>query len=239
MNLSDSMTAGQSTKAASPSPLGRVSAQEAVLARLRESIEDGTLAVGSKLPSEAALASGYGVSRSVIREALRSCAALGLTETHTGKGTFVVSARVSTDLVLGRYSARDLTEARPHIEVPAASLAAERRTDDDLDTLRGILNDMLSEDDPEAWVVLDSAFHLQIARASGNKVFETVVSDLREALGKQSGTLNLLADRQRVSDEEHSAILAAIESGSPDGAARAMRDHLAAVTAAIDSLDGA
>ena len=75
-------------------------------------------------PWEAELAARYGVSRSVVREALRSCAALGLTQTHTGKGTFVVSARSTGDLVLGRYSARDLTEARPHVEVPAAGLAA-------------------------------------------------------------------------------------------------------------------
>jgi DNA-binding FadR family transcriptional regulator len=111
----------------------------------------------------------------------------GLTETHTGKSTFVVSGSVSSDLVLGRYSARDLTEARPHIEVPAAA----RRSEEDLATLKGIVADMALEDDPASSVALDATFHGLIARASGNKVFESVVAGLRHALANQSETLNL------------------------------------------------
>ena len=217
-------------------PIARLSAAEAVLADLRSEIESGTVPVGSRLPSEAALAARYGVSRSVVREALRSCASLGLTETHTGKGTFVVSGRVSGDLVLGRYSARDLMEARPHIEIPAAGLAAVRRTDEDLATLKGIVADMAVEDDPAAWVGLDATFHGFIARASGNKVFETVVTDLRDALTHQSETLNLMADRQRASDVEHQKILAAIEAGSAERASQAMAEHLEAVGRALGSL---
>nr|WP_245827728.1 FadR/GntR family transcriptional regulator [Sinomonas mesophila] len=217
-------------------PLARLSAAEAVLADLRSEIESGTVPVGSRLPSESALAARYGVSRSVVREALRSCAALGLTETHTGKGTFVVSGRVSGDLVLGRYSARDLTEARPHIEIPAAGLAAVRRSEEDLATLRGIVADMALEDDPAAWVALDATFHCHIARTSGNKVFESVVTDLREALAHQSETLNLIADRQHASDLEHQKILAAIEAGSAELASAAMAEHLEAVGRALGSL---
>jgi DNA-binding FadR family transcriptional regulator len=217
-------------------PLARLSAAEAVLAELRSEIESGRLPVGTKLPPEAALAARYGVSRSVVREALRSCAALGLTETHTGKGTFVVSGRIAGDLVLGRYSARDLTEARPHIEVPAAGLAAVRRSEEDLATLKGIVADMALEDDPASWVALDATFHGLIARASGNKVFERVVADLRDALANQSETLNLVADRQRASDVEHRKILTAIEAGSAELASAAMAEHLAAVTEAVESL---
>lgn len=240
MNLSDSSTARQSDPLpGDPTrrPLARLSAAEAVLAELRGDIESGRVPVGSKLPAEAALAARYGVSRSVVREALRSCAALGLTETHTGKGTFVVSGSVSSDLVLGRYSARDLTEARPHIEVPAAGLAAQRRTEEDLATLKGIVGDMALEDDPAAWVALDATFHCLIARMSGNKVFESVVVDLREALANQSETLNLVADRQRASDVEHRRIVTAIEAGSAELASEAMAEHLAAVNEALETLD--
>ena len=218
-------------------PIARLSAAEAVLAELRSDIESGRAPVGAKLPSEAALAARYAVSRSVVREALRSCAALGLTETHTGKGTFVVSGRVSGDLVLGRYSARDLTEARPHIEIPAAGLAATRRSEEDLATLKGIVADMALEDDPAAWVALDATFHCLIARASGNKVFESVVSDLREALANQSETLNLVADdRHHPPDLEHRRILTAIEAGSAELASEAMAEHLKAVDVALGSL---
>ena len=235
MNLSDSRTAGQ--QGATPSPLARLSAAEAVFNAIRGAIESGRLAVGDKLNPEAALAQEYGVSRSVIREALRSCNALGLTVTRTGRGTFVVADHVANDLVLGQFSARDLNEARPHIEVPAAGLAAERRTAEDLDILRAMVASMAVETDPEAWVVLDSGFHAAIARASGNKVFESVVADIRDALTHQSETLNLVTeDRQHASNEEHQRILDAIESGSAPDASTAMSAHLRAVADALDSI---
>ena len=85
---------------------------------------------------------------------------------------------------------------------------------------------MAAEDDPEAWVTLDSSFHAAIARASHNKVFENVVSDIRDALAHQSETLNMVADRQHASDQEHQRILAAIEAGNAAEASSAMREHL-------------
>lgn len=216
--------------------MARLSAAEAVFNAIRGDIESGQVAVGGKLSSEAMLAQQFGVSRSVIREALRSCTALGLTVTKTGKGTFVVANKVANDLTLGKYSARDLTEARPHIEVPAAGLAALRRSDDELETLRHVVEAMTTETDPESWVALDSTFHATIARASGNKVFASVAADIRGALAFQSETLNMVADRQRASDVEHQQILAAIEAGSAEDARAAMAEHLHAVGAALASI---
>jgi len=241
VNLSDSRTAGQPAESIreqppGAQPLARLSASEAVFNAIRTDIESGQVPVGGKLSSEATLAQQYGVSRSVIREALRSCTALGLTVTKTGKGTFVVASSVANDLTLGRYSARDLTEARPHIEVPAAGLAAQRRTDEELETLRHIVAAMSTETDPESWVALDSSFHAAIARASGNKVFESVVAEIRDAQAHQSETLNMVADRQHASDIEHQQILAAIEAGSAEAASKAMVEHLRAVGVALDSI---
>jgi GntR family transcriptional repressor for pyruvate dehydrogenase complex len=230
MNLSDSRTAGQ--------PVERFSAAEAVFKDLLAQIQEGRLAVGEKLPSEAALAQGYGVSRSVIREALRSCAALGLTVSRTGKGTFVVSQRVAEDLALGAYSARDLHEARPHIEVPAAGLAARRRTEEDVRFLQDVVAAMAAEDDPQAWVELDTGFHAAVARISHNRVFEKVIADIREALFHQSETLNVVAARQKRSDEEHLRIFHAIRDGAADEAEAAMQDHLAAVRGALGAITG-
>lgn len=231
MNLSDSWTAGQA-------PIVRISAAETVFKSLRKAIESGELAVGVKLSSEATLAQQYGVSRSVIREALRSSTALGLTNTQTGKGTFVVADRVTSDLVLGQYSARSLMEARPHIEVPAAELAATRRTAAQLEELHAIVALMADEDDPESWVKLDAAFHAGIARASGNSVFEHVVNDIRDAMVNQSETLNLIAGRQLQSDAEHRLILEAITHGFPTEAGHAMATHLHAVDAALTMIMG-
>ncbi|MBP2385893.1 FadR/GntR family transcriptional regulator [Paeniglutamicibacter kerguelensis] len=232
MNLSDSRTVG-------PHSIVRTSAAEAVFNAIRHSIESGELPVGSKLGAEAALAARYSVSRSVIREALRSAAALGLTETKTGKGTFVIASRAGGDLKLGLFSARSLMEARPHIEVPGAELAAARATAEQLEEMHGILEAMEDEDDPEIWVALDASFHAAIARASGNGVFERVVNDIREAMVNQSETINLITGRQHPSHAEHREILAAIETGNSDAAGRAMAAHLTAVDEALTLILGA
>ena len=71
----------------------RQSAVDFVLDDLQDAISAGVLQVGERLPSEAALAARYSVSRSVIREVLSACEAKGLTITRTGKGTFVVAER--------------------------------------------------------------------------------------------------------------------------------------------------
>ena len=92
-NLSDSRTAVQPV-------FPRQSAVGFVLDDLQDGIAAGVIRVGDRLPSEAALAARYSVSRSVIREVLRASAALGLTVTRTGKGTFVVG-RQAGDLVFG------------------------------------------------------------------------------------------------------------------------------------------
>ncbi|MBV1781114.1 FadR family transcriptional regulator [Paeniglutamicibacter sp. ABSL32-1] len=232
MNLSDSRTAG-------PQPVVRVSAAEAVFTAIRDAIESGELPVGHKLSSESVLAGKFAVSRSVVREALRSCAALGLTETHTGKGTFVIAGKASDDLVLGKFSARSLMEARPHIEIPAAELAATRATPDQLEELRGIIEAMEDEDDAERWVALDASFHATIAAASGNGVFERVVGDIREAMVNQSETINLITGRQHPSRAEHREILAAIEARDGAAAGKAMAGHLAAVDEALTTILGA
>lgn len=229
MSLSDSWAVRQPT-------VTRLSAAEAVFEDIRDAIVSGQIAVGDKLPAESALATRHGVSRSVIREALRSCTALGLTETKTGRGTFVVRDRVTGDLDIGNYEARELMEARPHVEIPSAGWAAERRTDDDLAVLEGLTNEMRSEDDHQAWVLLDGQFHTAIARASKNRVFEAIIVDIRGALTRQSETLNLVAHRQQKSNVEHDLIVAGIRSGNYQQAADAMAAHLDAVRGAVESL---
>ncbi|OZE82289.1 GntR family transcriptional regulator [Rhodococcus sp. 15-649-1-2] len=229
MNLSDSWAVSQPTAT-------RLSAAEAVFADIRDAIVAGHIAIGERLPAESALATRYAVSRSVIREALRSCNALGLTETKTGRGTFVTRDRVTGDLDIGNYGARELMEARPHVEIPSAGWAAERRTDEDLAVLEGLTDEMRSEDDHHAWVLLDGQFHTAIARASKNRVFEAIIVDIRGALTRQSETLNLVARRQQKSNVEHDLIVEGIRSGSYEEAAEAMAAHLDAVRGAVESL---
>lgn len=228
--LSDSRTAGLSV-------YPRQSAVGFVLDDLQDAIAAGIIRVGDRLPSEAALAARYSVSRSVIREVLRASAALGLTVTRTGKGTFVVGRRPN-ELIFGSYSARDLLEVRPHIEVPAAGLAALRRTEEDLEQIQGLIETMESEPDPQVWIGFDASFHLAVAEASKNPVFTQVISSIRTALSSQSAMLNDRSRRRRSdSDAEHRAIAAAVARGSVVEAEDAMGFHLEQVNDAVaDSL---
>jgi DNA-binding FadR family transcriptional regulator len=204
-----------------------------VLDDLTDAISAGIIRIGDRLPSEAALAARYSVSRSVIREVLRASAALGLTVTRTGKGTFVVGRRAN-EMIFGNYSAADLLEVRPHIEVPAAGLAALRRTEDDLEQLQGFIEGMEADTDPQVWIGLDASFHLAIAEASKNPVFAQVINSIRTALSSQSAMLNDRHRRRRTeADAEHRAIAAAIARGSAVEAEDAMRFHLDQVHDAV------
>jgi DNA-binding FadR family transcriptional regulator len=213
-----------------------VSAMEAVLAHLRASIERGEHAVGDKLPSEAALSREFEVSRSVVREALRGLQALGMTESKTGKGTFVTATGPVENPTFGPYSARDLIEVRRHVEIPVAGYAAVRRSQDDLDLLAHLVERMDTETDNTAWVALDSLFHITIAQASGNPVFGKVIEEIRDALARQSAFLNQLGDRRAQSNAEHRAIVTAIADGSESAAVAAMTAHLQHVENTLTSI---
>jgi GntR family transcriptional regulator, transcriptional repressor for pyruvate dehydrogenase complex len=208
-----------------------MSAVDYVLGDLRGAIDSGVVRVGERLPSEAALAARYSVSRTVIREVLRSCEALGLTVTRTGKGTFVVADRPS-QLVFDGFSSAHLMEARPHIEVPAAGLAAMRGNEQHIETLQKLIEAMEVESDDQVWVGLDASFHLAIAEASGNPVFTHVLLIIRTALASQSGMLNA-SGRRIASNREHRSIAAAVARGSAVEAEDAMRYHLDQVKDAV------
>lgn len=214
----------------------RVSAAEAVLSDLRSAIEGGELPVGDRLPSEAALANRYAVSRTVVREALRSCETLGLTRTRTGSGTFVIADRVPTTLTIGDYSSQELFETRPLVEVPAAGLAAARRTAADLANLNLLITKMYATTDVVQWVRLDSDFHAAIALATGNQVFVNLQAVMGTAAGRQSEILNIIAHRREAANLEHAAIVTAIEAGAAREAEDAMTAHLAEVRRSVEQM---
>lgn len=213
----------------------RMSAVEYVLVDLRQGIESGLIRVGERLPAESALATRYSVSRAVIREVLRSCESAGLTVTRPGKGTFVVADHAA-DMVFDGYSAKHLMEARPGIEVPAAALAALRRSDTQLASLRHLIEEMEREQDEAVWTRLDSQFHLAVAEASGNPVFADVLASIAAALRNQSEMLNVQVNRRQASQTEHRSIVSAIERASALEAEDAMRFHLDEVQEALATL---
>jgi DNA-binding FadR family transcriptional regulator len=218
------------------SRVARRSAAEEVRAQLVAIIESGQLQVNDRLPSEAELSRRFGVSRPIVREALGSLQALGLTEPQPGRGTFVASNVTKMTLSFGQYSSSDLNEIRRCLEVPAARLAAERRQSEHVAGLRHILAEHDVATTSEDAVRYDGLFHCAIARATGNMLFLRLIEDLREILQEQSLAVSALRNRGAMAAEEHRAVLEAIDRGDGQAAAVAMDAHLDAVEVAIQQL---
>ena len=163
-------------------PLPRARLAERVRGDLEERIVTGSLAAGDHLPAEAQMASRYGVSSRVIREALGALAARGLVEVQAGKGTVVrgVDSAALRDFfqVAMRADSRglwDLFELRKLVEVQVAELAARRATAADVEACSDALRRLeAARDTLEEYVIADVDFHQAVARASGNRMLVIV-----------------------------------------------------------------
>ena len=160
-----------------------------VVEELADRIRDGRLAPGAKLATEAALMGEFGVSRTVIREALSKMQASSLVETRHGVGTFVTGRadsavfRIRSDQLATLRDVVAMLELRIGVETEAAGLAAQRRSATNLETMRQALNAFTQavEQGGDA-VGADFRFHLEITRATQNAHFESLVQTLGTAI---------------------------------------------------------
>ncbi|CAG9170423.1 HTH-type transcriptional regulator LutR [Cupriavidus laharis] len=224
----------------SPAPLrrrGRTLAEE-VVSGLTESIRQGQLKPGDKLPTESEVMASFGVSRTVVREALSRLQASGLVETRHGIGTFVLERpaetpspfRIDPATMGTAMDVLAMLEFRVSLEAEAAGLAASRRSDEQLATMRRALDTMRrSATEGSDAVGADFEFHLSIARATGNRYFTDIMGHL--------GTMLIPRSRLQVNSQErvqylervhfeHENIYDAIERRDPEAAKAAMRMHL-------------
>ena len=208
------------------SQVSRRTVVEDIRAQLVTLIESGRFQINDRLPSENELARSFNVSRPVIREALSRLQALGLTTSKNGKGTFVVSNRVVSPLLLSRFPTSHLTEVRMYLEVPSARLAALRRMPEHLTQMSGILDALDSEDDPVRRNEIDAGFHISIAEATRNPLFVRLIRDLTSILKEQAFARSIVTGRRAQASAEHRAVYAAIAIRDAEGAGKAMAYHL-------------
>ena len=196
------------------------------------------LAVGDRLPSERELGEQFGVSRTVVREAVRALVAKGVIEVRSGSGLRVAAvdaAAVSESMSLfmhgGGIEFEKVHEVRTVLEVHIAGLAAERASDEDLARLRQVHERMQDEAADVAAAALDDLeFHRMIARATHNDLFlllmdsigSTLIDIRRENLGSGAAPETL---------GQHERILERITAHDVDGARTAMSAHLEGVAA--------
>ncbi len=203
---------------------------------LIEFIEAQGLQAGSWLPSEEQLARQLGVSRPVLREALRTLEATGIVAVVNGRGARVmpITSQVLADFFARAARSRreailEVLEVRQGLEAQSVSLAAERRGVDDVAKLTDLAARMRAAmQDRPAYIALDVQLHLAIARASGNFLLFHLVESIREAL-EHAITRN--ADARPVTSEYsqrlHEEIVDAIAAGDPVAARDAMTRHFA------------
>ena len=164
---------------------------DGVLAALSQAILDGRLKPGEALPSEAALAASFGVSKQVVREAVRQLAALGAVQIGQGRATRVVEMTDAQPLArfwrfaVGstREGLAEAVEMRRILEPQVARLAAKHATPDGVAALRGALKRMdAALGDVPAWIPADLDFHEQLGRMSGNRLVRLQVQGLRPVI---------------------------------------------------------
>ncbi|ODQ94394.1 GntR family transcriptional regulator [Mycolicibacterium holsaticum] len=207
--------------------------------QIRHAIRSGALVTGQKLPTEIELAADFGVSRTTIREALRTLVADGLLEKMPGAGggSFVrsldhhafgadVGEYIENMLRVGSVDYREVAEVRRMLEVPSVRLATLNRSQADLDELNDVLEEekALTFDDP-AVPELDVRFHSTISKASGNRVAAAFVSALHQVT-EPVHHLKLSAEVGKRTFRQHVEIVRAIEKGDASEAEMAMREHL-------------
>ena len=200
---------------------------------LLDYIFSGQIEPGGKLPSERQLAEQFGTGRSVVREALKSLGLLGIVDFRQGDGTYlrgpdseILPRVIEWGLLLGERRTLDLVEARQHIEVVVAGLAAERRDQDDLKEMRRQLSAMQRAKGTDAFVEADVAFHLSVAAASQNTVLSNMLTSISALLKVWIRRVIDAAEDSRPSYEEHVPILRAIEEKDPVAASKAMEAHM-------------
>ncbi len=216
--------------------LPRETLAEQAARNLMAFIETQDMKPGKLLPPESQLAADLGVSRPIIREALKSLAGKGIIEVVSGKGAVVkpldnegLQVFFRRAMQIEREAIIDLIELRKSLEMEAAMLAAQRRTPDELAELCDIVATMRRHlHVPDVYVEADVAFHRQIAAATHNTLIYHLVASIREAL-KDTLRENLLRPQTHEQLERvqagHEAILAALAEGDADGAQHAMAAH--------------
>ncbi|SJN10177.1 Transcriptional regulator, GntR family [Leucobacter sp. 7(1)] len=225
-------------------PINRRSLVDTVVDELRREISDGRWAIGDRIPSEAELTTTLGVSRPSIREAVRSLVQLGLLETRQGDGTYVVATdptQVALRRAIHSADSHEVIRVRRALDALAASEAAASRTDEQLAELADYLRARraaVDAGDASAFAAADVAYHLGIARASGNQLLADIYASFDASLWESVADASCV---EQHSDPEgadmHDALYQAIAAQDAERATAAALSVLEQQERLLDELD--
>ena len=211
-------------------PIDTPTAVDEVARRIRQAIVLGVLRDGDRLPAETELAKRIGVGVMTVRAALSELRADGLLETHRGRlgGSFVassdkaiLSAVVSTDPA----ELRALAEILGGLEAQAARLAAERITEEEIQVLDELEEELARDLAPAELGMLNNRFHLTIAAASGNRELVSMITQRRAEIYAASYSLSGVRLPLVLDGDAHPSIVDALRHRDGDLAAARMWEH--------------
>lgn len=216
-------------------PLSSSRLYEQMAEHIRQQIVDGTVNTGDKLPNERDLAKQYGVSRTVVREAIKTLKQGGLVEVRAGLGTFVVNdtgkaLQQTFDLMLAlgnQESLADIIEIRELLEPGIAALAALRATDEDItrmETAIQLMDDNI--ENIEEYTAEDHSFHLCLAKATQNHIIPHFIASIVDLLQELRKTIANTSGARERGQMHHRNILNAIRQRDAEAARLAMDAHL-------------
>ena len=208
---------------------------EQIVQQVEESIQNGALKAGDKLPPERDLAEQFGVSRTAVREAVKALREKGMVEAYPGRGTFVMEGsshpiRLSLDRMVKAgqgEGSRYLTEVREMMEPEIAAMAAERADGEDVAALRDCVAVMDgAKRDPDAFIEADLDFHLALAEAAANPIILSLIDSIVGLLREQRMGIFQVEGGPERGQYHHKRILEAVEHRDSGGAREAMKAHM-------------
>lgn len=225
------------SKSEPKSSVFRTSLAEQVSGALLEFIRDNALRDGDSLPSTGELAERFGVSRTVVREALADLAGRGVLLRSQGResvvrtpGTDELHQLLSLRVWRDKLDVKHIQMVREPLEILAAGLAAEHRTDEQLKMMKGHLATQAAARKDSVYHEADVAFHRSVAEASGNQLLALILDSLAPLLLELRirATAGRRATGQSLEPviEAHRTILGEIEAEDGEGARKAMAAHL-------------
>lgn len=218
-------------------PIQSLKVFEQVAVQIEERILNGELRSGDRLPTERELAEQFQVSRTAVREALKTLAQKGLVDMRPGRGTMVIdganaalqdSIGLAMRLKLGEVGgSNNLVEVREILEVEIAGLAASRATEREVAAMREAVQKMdASLHDADAFIEADNRFHEALAEATQNALILILVKSIVNLLSEQRKQIFDHDGGPQRGQVHHKRILESVIAHDPETARAAMRAHL-------------
>jgi len=219
----------------------RESTLEVIVQQIKNQIKKGILKPGEKLPSERKLADLLGVSRASVREAIQALAFSGYLEVIQGKGTYISEIATKYDEIVNffsgfsNYSLDYLMEVRIMLEGEFARLAALNASQEEIDKIENIFNEIVKSKDLNSFVVKDLEFHLTIAKATHNPFMDGLMKIIGEMLYKETQRIIGISRYTKENTIETTrSLVQAIKQGNAEKAKELMSEHIRNIRVSLE-----